>query len=233
MSIWSALGGVSSSLINYHTGKALQSNQYRLNLKTLRNAPLASREGFVNAGYNPLLALGSGQAGFSASSSGIGSDLATAFSNDKNSAIAEKQADATVDNLEEQNKKIKAEREGVELDNKLKEKDLNTSPKTIISDLITGQSNPVVDTVKRLGARLGVTNSAVSSNNPKSLRPVIDLSDNKPYVQRGVPRSVVKSFDNLNSAKSVKKFFELSERDLRNYKGSKRRYNRPPREFPQ
>lgn len=104
MSWWSALLGTGvsalSSMINYSSAKKLQNHQYDLNLKTLENAPTSSRKGFVNAGFNPLLSLGSGQAGFSASSSGVGADLTSGIEQGVNSALAIRQNKAQVKNIQ-------------------------------------------------------------------------------------------------------------------------------------
>lgn len=97
--LFGAGGSALSSMINYQSAKKLMDKQYKYNLKTLRNAPTASREGFVDAGYNPLMALGSGQAGFSASSSGVGADLTSGLEQGVSSAIAMKQNKAQIDNI--------------------------------------------------------------------------------------------------------------------------------------
>lgn len=96
------LGGVSSALsasVNYKFAKKLMDQQYDLNQRALRENPSASREGFVNAGYNPLLALGASNTGFSASSNGIGADFSTGISNGVSSALQASQNSATVKNL--------------------------------------------------------------------------------------------------------------------------------------
>lgn len=155
--VWSALIGAAggaassalSSMINYQSAKKLMDRQYNINLRTLRNAPSASREGFVNAGYNPLLALGSGQSGFSASSSGVGADLTSGLEQGVNSAIAMKQNKAQIDNINadtalknNQGETEKARRIQMEFQNAmtdvethLKQKDLSTYEKRFYSNL--------------------------------------------------------------------------------------------------
>ena len=88
-----------SSIMNYNYAKKLQQHQYDLNLATLRNAPSASRQGYVDAGYNPLYSLGSSQTGFSASSSGVGADLTSGLQQGVSSAIAMKQSVAQIGNI--------------------------------------------------------------------------------------------------------------------------------------
>lgn len=154
---WSAIAGAIggtagsalSSLINYKSASKLMDKQYDINLKTLRNAPSASRQGFVNAGYNPLLALGSGQSGFSASSSGVGADLTSGLEQGINSAIAMKQNKAQINNINadtalknNQGETEKAKRIQMEFQNAmtdvethLKQKDLSTYEKRFYSNL--------------------------------------------------------------------------------------------------
>lgn len=88
-----------SAVMNYDYAKKLMDRQYNINLKTLRNAPSASRKGYVDAGYNPLLALGSSQSGFSASSSGVGADLTSGLEQGISSAIAMQQNKAQIENI--------------------------------------------------------------------------------------------------------------------------------------
>lgn len=141
----SALG----SLMSYESAKKLQQHQYKIYLDSLRNAPSASREGFVKAGYNPLMALGSSQAGFSASSSGVGADLTSGLDQGINSAIAMKQSKAQIDNINadtalknNQGETEKAKRVQMEFQNAmtdvethLKQKDLSTYEKRFYYDL--------------------------------------------------------------------------------------------------
>lgn len=221
-----------SSLMNYQSAKKLMDRQYNINLKTLRNAPSASRQGFVDAGFNPLLSLGSNQAGFSASSSGVGADLSSGVNAGVNSALAYKENKATLKKLDAEINGIEETTRGIELDNRIKEKELNTSPKSIISDYVEGRENPVVKKIQEIGERFGVLDSNKSKPNSAISAKSIQLHDNKPYVQRGVPRSVVKSFNGVNSAKSAERFTVLSDRELKNYKPSKRRYSKPPNQLP-
>lgn len=148
MSFGAALGGflgnsansLLGSLMSYRSAKKLQNHQYDLNIKTLKNAPSASRQGFSDAGYNPLLALGSSNQGFSANSSGVSSDLGSAGVSGANSALAIKQNKATIANTEagtnltnEQAETEKAKRVQMDFQNAmtdvethLKQKDLST-----------------------------------------------------------------------------------------------------------
>lgn len=147
--LFGAGGSALSSMINYRSAKKLMDRQYNINLKTLRNAPSAAREGFVNAGYNPLMALGSGQSGFSASSSGVGADLTSGLEQGINSAIAMKQNKAQINNINadtalknNQGETEKAKRIQMEFQNAmtdvethLKQKDLSTYEKRFYSNL--------------------------------------------------------------------------------------------------
>lgn len=147
--LFGAGGSALSSMINYQSAKKLMDRQYKINLNTLRNAPSASREGFVNAGYNPLMALGSSQAGFSASSSGVGADLTSGLEQGVSSAIAMKQNKAQINNINadtalknNQGETEKARRVQMEFQNAmtdvethLRQKDLSTYEKRFYSNL--------------------------------------------------------------------------------------------------
>lgn len=135
-------GGASSALgsyLNYKSAKKLQQKQYELNLKALENAPTSSRKGFVDAGFNPLLSLGSGQSGFSANSSGSGVDLTSGIEQGINSALAIKQNKEQIKNVQadtdlkksqadtEQSRQIQMEFQNLETEvkTKLQQKDLD------------------------------------------------------------------------------------------------------------
>lgn len=92
--VWSFLGGLFGSgassafgsAMNYAYSKALQNNQYKLNLKGLKESPAAQRTGLENAGYNPILAVNSsGMANATTgataglSDNGFGSSFANAY----------------------------------------------------------------------------------------------------------------------------------------------------------
>lgn len=55
----SMFGSTVGQGINYAFSRALQENQYNLNLKGLRESPSAQRQGLERAGYNPILAINS------------------------------------------------------------------------------------------------------------------------------------------------------------------------------
>lgn len=166
---------------------------------TLENNPTFSRRGFTNAGYNPLLALGSQITGQNASvsPSSINAD-SDAGDQAINSALSAMSNSANIQNINEQTDKIKEEKKGIELDNRLKEKQLNTDPKAIVSDLVEGNETPITSFLHKVGSKLGIStgeiNSAVQSQLPNVSRKII-LHDNKPYVQKGVPRKVIKQFE--------------------------------------
>lgn len=138
-----------SSVMNYAYSKKLMDYQYKINQKSLLNSPLQSRKGYVKAGYNPLLALGSPGMGFSANSSGFGSDLSSGLNSGVNSALAVRQNKATIDNIRadtglknQQGETEKARRVQMEFQNAmtdvethLKRKDLSTYDRKFYSDL--------------------------------------------------------------------------------------------------
>lgn len=229
--LMNSAGAAVSAAQNYKYSKKLQEHQYDLNRKALREQFANTRYSLESAGYNPLLAVGSSAQGFSAGASASGGDLSSVGSDAVNSAIQAKQANANIKNLEETNNKLKEETESVKLDNKLKRKELDTSPRGVISDIVRGESNPTVDFIKKVGNKLGInTNSAVKSvSKPNIPVGTVKLHNDKPYVQKGVPRSVIKQF---NSANSANKFRIMSDSEAFRYKGSKRQYQRPPRQLP-
>lgn len=80
----SIFGSTAGQAINYGFSKALQENQYKLNLKGLRESPSAQRQGLESAGYNPILAVNSsGMANATASGTaglsdnGVGANFAS------------------------------------------------------------------------------------------------------------------------------------------------------------
>ena len=229
---------------------------------SLENNPSFSRKGYVDAGYNPLLALGSqitsqtGPTGPSASLSD--SDQGTEAIN---SAMDAKRLKNESDTTDATVKKIDEERKGIELDNRLKKKQLNTDPKAVVSDLLEGNDTPVTKIIKKIGQKVGVgtgeINSAISSNNyvPK----VIKLHDGKPYLGNGktkqkIPKSVISKFDKLehsavsskkkdenigiwNSKQTVRGYYlsdDEEKRLLNTHKtySKSRNYNRPPKSIP-
>lgn len=176
----------------------------KYNQWSLENNPTFSRKGFVDAGYNPLLALGSQissqNAGVSPSFMNADSDAGDQAVNSALNAMSNR---ANIQNINEQTKKTEEERKGIELDNRLKKKQLNTDPKAVISDMLEGNSTPVTNFLHKVGSKLGIStgeiNSAVQSQKPNVARKII-LHDNKPYVQKGVPRKVIKQFDKMQGS---------------------------------
>lgn len=145
-------GGASSalgSLMSYQSAKKLQQHQYDLNQRSLRESPLNARKGFVDAGYNPLLSLGSSSQGFSANSSGVPSDMSSGVTSGVNSALSAKQNRATVDNIKadtslknQQGETEKARRVQMEFQNAmldvqkhLADKDLSTYDRRFYANL--------------------------------------------------------------------------------------------------
>lgn len=102
-----SIGGVAASAIsaamNYAYAKKLMDRQYKYQIRGLKESPGASRVGYENAGYNPLLALGSSNSGVSAvSSSGIGTDIGSDVEQLTNSAVSAMQSKAQIKNTQAQ-----------------------------------------------------------------------------------------------------------------------------------
>lgn len=89
-----------SSLMSYQSAKKLQEHQYDLNQKAQRNYWQNARYSTTSAGYNPLLALGSGTQGFSASSSGVPVDLSSGVQSGLNSAMSAMQLGSQIKNIQ-------------------------------------------------------------------------------------------------------------------------------------
>ena len=123
----SIIGSVGSSFLSnatskgaqaraYNYARALAQQQYDLGIRGYKEAPTAQRQGLIDAGYNPILALGNVGSGVSVSggtpvnanatdTSGI-KDAVTSLVNNLNQT---KQTRATVDNLDSQTGKNIAE----------------------------------------------------------------------------------------------------------------------------
>lgn len=192
------LGGASSALsaaMNYNFAKKLMDKQYDLNIKSLKNSPAAARQGYVNAGYNPLLALGSQGMGFSASSSGVGADIASGATGGANSAMQALQQSSQIDNtkaqttlVKEQAKTEEAKRIQMEFQNAmldvekhLKQKDLSTYDRRFYTEMYERmqhaenlKANSAIGAMNaqtnRLNAQTNRKNSAIAEYNAKTQR---------------------------------------------------------------
>lgn len=245
MSLLDTLFNIGSSAVAnkraYQYTRDLQQHQYNLNRQALREYYSNNRFSLEQAGYNPLLAVpGSTAQGFSASasmspvmpgSSGAGTDELNAV----NSALSQKEqrkvAKQTVKQSEEHTRSLA-------LDNKKKELDLKTNLKNIFVEGLEGKGLPdfVVNGVKKLKEKgIDVMPSSAVSNAKVKL-PVISLHDGKPYVQKGVPKSVVKAFNSANSAYAVLDRIprnpHIGTYELKGYRNVKNYNNKPPKNFP-
>lgn len=197
MSWTSALGGLLggassalSSLMSYKSAKKLQQHQYDLNQRSLLESPSNTRKGYVSAGYNPLLALGSSGEGFSANSAGTPVDVSSGANAGVNSALAVKQNKAQIANINadsalknQQGETEKARRVQMEFQNAmydvqkhLADKDLSTYDKRFYMNLYEqmqraenykaqsaiGQMNAETN---RLNYKVNSANSAINQYN--------------------------------------------------------------------
>lgn len=221
--------------------KALQQHQYDLNRQALREYYSNNRFSLEQAGYNPLLAVpGSTAQGFTAgaSMSPVMPGSSGAGTEEINAITSARSAIQNVKNMKEQNKEIKERTRSLELENKKKELDLKTNPKNIIVDKLEGENLPkfITNGIQKLKNKgIDITPSSATGNQDKFSN-VIKLHDGKPYVQKGVPKSVVKSFEGSNSAKTaLDRFPRVPNIGTIHFKGYKRYKNptsKPPKSFP-
>lgn len=233
-----ALGGLGGGLLSsvssaraakraYKYSLKLQQHQYDLNQRSLRESPLASREGYVNAGYNPLLAMGSQGMGFNsgASMTPTENNLAGDVSNGINSALSMMTTRSQIDNMNADTDVKKYGKEGAIIKN--------------LPDLVDEVPKKYKTAVeaKILGSNSNSSRSFMENfayNHPTTVRVAHYLSKG----QFGLAKLAIdqrrKRLDSSNSAVSSQKFRYMSDYDLSHYKGSRHRSDsKPPREFPQ
>lgn len=143
----SSLAGMVSSAISsrraYKYAKKLQQHQYNLNQQSLRESPTNARLGYTQAGYNPLMALGSNMSGMtpSATMSPTDPDLAGAMNQGINSAMSALQTKSQIENTDagtqltkEQAETEKAKRIQMDFDNSYKDALTNRENKALSYD---------------------------------------------------------------------------------------------------
>lgn len=240
-----ALGGI-GSFIGNQVSSAINSSrawkyaqramalQDTYNRNMIRDYYSLNRESLTKANYNPLLAVpGTTAQGANYSPTMMNAD-SDAGDQAVNSAMSAMSNRANIENINEQTEKTKEEKKGIELDNRLKQKQLNTDPKAIISDMFEGNDTPVTRFLHKVGSKLGIStgeiNSAVQSQQPNVARKII-LHDNKPYIQKGVPRKVIKQFEKMQGAEphsavsSKKKVVDIDYLNKRYHSDSKGYYD--------
>lgn len=182
-----------SSAMSYKSAKKLMNQQYDLNEKALRNYWQNSKYSATSAGYNPLLALGSGSQGFSANSSGVPVDLSSGVQNGVSSAIQIAQNKAQVKNIQadtalktsqsdtEKAKQIQINFQNAmtDVETHLKRKDLNTYERRLYQDMYEqmqrAENYKAQSAVSQMNAETNRINaqtqkySAVSERNRKSV----------------------------------------------------------------
>lgn len=203
-----------SSALNSHRAwkyaKKAMALQDKYNRNMIRDYYSLNRESLVNANYNPLLAVpGSTAQGASYSPTMMNAD-SDAGDQAVNSAISAIQTKSELktqklqqENLDLQNKHQKLENEKLRNENA-------TSARNIIGNVITGNDDPTVNKLKQSYGKIKETlkthgidlpdlpvenvqpSSALSSVKKRSY---LIPSDKYTYVQKGVPRSVIKNFE--------------------------------------
>lgn len=233
-----ALGGIGSFIGNQISSAISSSRQWKyvrkqmylqdaLNRNYTRDSYSLMRQGLSQAGYNPLLALGSSaqQALYSGSASATDSDVGDQA---VNSAL-------NAQNFKHQNKLLKEQSEGQELinkhqelENKKLEAELTTSPKNIITEILNNDKNGTLSKVsnrynqiKQSLESVGINlpslpvSSAFSSQrvNNKYVLP----KEKYTYVQKGVPKSVIKKFEKIEGDKYKVKYVIPQKKKVTNY----------------
>lgn len=201
----SALGGLAGGLLSsassarsakraYKYSRLLQQHQYDLNQQSLRESPTNSRLGYTDAGYNPLMTLGSNMSGMtpSATMSPTENNLGSDVINGLNSAISAIQSKSQIDNtnastklVNEQAETEKAKRIQMDFQNAmtdvethLKQKDLSSYDRRFYQEIYESmqraenyKANSAVSRMnaetERINAETNKFNSAISAKRAK------------------------------------------------------------------
>lgn len=245
--------------------KALQQHQFDLNKQALREYYTNNRYSLVSAGYNPLLAVpGSTAQGFSASasmspvmpgSSGAGTDEANAV----NSALSGKQQRALqreqVEQTKQNTENIKLRNDNQKLQNQKLENEINTSPRTVLSEIITnGETKTGNSALSRLTSlknsyglgfikprsfiKTNISRVKNMANNVKSsFSANSSVNNGKPF-ELGIkyfdePKKKDETIGIWNSKRRLEGRV-LSDNEAKKYlsRKSSRDYNKPPKSFP-
>lgn len=193
LGLFGAGSSAMSSIMNYQYAKKLQQHQYDLNEKAQRNYWQNARYSTTQAGYNPILALGSGTQGFSASSSGVPVDLSSGIQGGVSSALSVMQAGSQIKNTQadtvlkqaqsdtERSKQVQMDFQNAmtDVETHLKRKDLSSYDRRFYSDLYEqmqrAENYRANSAVSRMNAETNRINaqtqkySAVSERNRKSV----------------------------------------------------------------
>lgn len=254
----SFLGNLATSAINssrswkYAQKQMALQDQY--NRAFTRDQYGLQRQGLEKAGYNPLLALGSSSNSAIYNGNGLNADSDNGSQAVTSGLDALRFKDEHGINVATKNK-IEAETNRIKNENRKLEAEINTSPRRIFSEIVEGRKpkaftflkdnftslkdksyTKLKDQLKNIGIILPDVTSSKSSQNLR-----IKLHDDKPYIQKGVPKEVIKKFSNGTSALSQKKRFEtVSSWNNKNHKyyveylpdnysGGKRKFDNLPK----
>lgn len=86
--LFGGASAIASTQLAYHNQKKLMDKQYKINKKTVKNFASWNRLAHENAGYNPLLALGSNSQGFSANATSPPVDIGSGIAEGVSSALS-------------------------------------------------------------------------------------------------------------------------------------------------
>lgn len=144
----STIGDLLGGYLNYKYQNKLMDKQYSLNIKGLKESPLATRQGLETAGYNPITFAGQTNAQASVgtapgvSSSSLGSNAVNAYQQNRVNEATIENTNANTGLANEQSKTEQAKRVQIEFQNAmldvekhLKQKDLDTYDRRFYTQL--------------------------------------------------------------------------------------------------
>ena len=144
----STLGDLLGGFLNYKYQSKLMDKQYDLNIRGLKESPLATRQGLESAGYNPITFAGQTNAQASVgtapsvSQSSLGSNAVNAYQQNKLNDATVNNTNAQAGLFDEQSKTEQAKRVQMEFQNAmldvekhLKQKDLDTYDRRFYAQL--------------------------------------------------------------------------------------------------
>lgn len=235
--IGSFLGNQISSAVNskrawkYAQKSMALQDQYNRNM--IEDYYSLNRRSLTKANYNPLLAIpwstaqGSGYSPTMMNADSDAGDQAV------NSAISSIQTRSELKTQKLQQKNLDLQNEHQKLENEKLRNENATSARNVIGNIITGNDDPTVNKIKESYKNIKSTLSQHGINLPdlpvENLQPSSALSsvkkrnlvipkDKYTYVQKGVPRSVIKKFEQGDNTKYKVKYINPSKKKS-NYDG--------------
>lgn len=180
--------------------------QDQLNRSYTRDSYGLMRTGLEQAGYNPLLALGSSanSAVYSPTMMNSDSDQGTqAFENAINTSSAVssiKNTNANTENVNKNTKLVQEQIEGQQIENKIKQLQYDTDPKNIAMSILSGKENKTVSALSEGYSKVQKFAKKAGIDLPE-LPPLPQIDDN-------LSNSAVKSNKIRNNQKRIIKLYD-------------------------